>query len=173
MGKAQRVRELWHVTRSWALQLKLIDWWLPPLYPGGIGFWLNSTRAATTPSPPRPPSGRSAPPLALSGRSSPPHSNPPRLPHGSQTPRPTCSRGPVRPKWTEGDQALSHPPPLGGATPAAALSVRAATGGAGARGCRRMIREVAPGGTSTSILSTPPVGSPLWAVPLTCTSYVR
>ena len=90
--------------------------------------------------------------LPLAGRSSPPQSNPPRLPHGSQTPRPTCSRGPVRPGWTEGDQALSHPPPLGGAPPAAALSVRAATGGAGARGCRRMIREVAPGGTSTSTL---------------------
>ena len=78
--------------------------------------------------------------LPLAGRSSPPQSNPPRLPHRSQTPRPTCSRGPVRPGWTEGDQALSHPPPLGGALPAAALSVRAATGGAGARGCRRLIR---------------------------------
>ena len=53
--------------------------------------------------------------LPLAGRSSPPQSNPPRLPHGSQTPRPTCSRGPVRPRQTRGDQAPGHLPPLGGA----------------------------------------------------------
>ena len=41
--------------------------------------------------------------LPLRGRLSPPQGNPLRLPYGSQTPRPTCSHGPVRPGWTEGD----------------------------------------------------------------------
>ena len=36
-----------------------------------------------------------------------------------------------------------------------ALSVRAATGDAGARGCRRMIREVAPGGDKDAFKSVP------------------
>ena len=39
-----------------------------------------------------------------------------------------CSHCLVRPRWTAGDQAHSHLPPLGGTPPAAALSECASTG---------------------------------------------
>ena len=100
-----------------------------PLRPGGVRLCLKQASIAATTTPLlRPTLGPPRAPVntvrAIKPATNDPH-RPVRaaLAHGSQTAWPTCSRGPVRPRQTRGDQAPGHLPPLGGAMWAAALSV--------------------------------------------------